>query len=168
MPLRLSDENMFDILKCICEKKGGIINDPNLEAFIKNGISLPKFISLITNVSKIPHVLEKVHTNKQKKDNNTAALKFLQSIKKFKCWAENINSNNYSSTIKQFFKGYYYSDITLQVIMTQSKKLFKTIGINLHKENEIYNGLYIIRLLHILTDHEVQLIDEFNESTDFD
>lgn len=166
--MEISEDILFDIVKYIYEKNGRAINFSNFDSFFQNGISFPEFICIICKVSEIPKVSKKVISMNQKALNNENAIEFLKRISPK---LENINSfyiksKWYSSIIIQILMNFYFKKITLKYIISKSNALFQTIGFNIHKENEIFTGIYFIRLLHILTDHEVQLIDAFNNSAD--
>lgn len=163
---------LLNIVKNIFKSKDLTNNDPDLKSFFTNGISFPEFVCLICNTKEIPKITKNPFSEKQKRKNNKESYVFL--IKKYPILKNELSSwyvekEKYFHTVVEYIlNNIYFEKYSLYLIISQSNKLFKPLGTRLHKENELYNGLYIIKLFHILTDKEVPLVEKFDDSTDVD
>ena len=165
----LSEDVLFDIVKYIFDQYGQPINASNLKSFVKNGVSFPIFASMVSDGLKNKENWD--FNPLTKKSNNIWAMEYLyissldlQNLTKEK----DINGPNYPRVIELILRLMVFTQISMKTIFSQSKKLFKKIGVEITKEKEIYNELYVIRLLDILTDQEFQLIDKYDGSTGFE
>lgn len=170
---KLYQDKYFELIHYVYSKNHLCWNNNwTLQSWFEGG-GFIDFACFLLQIPQIPKLSAFAVRDKQKEKNIETTLAYLQEripyledMHRYYTYGDEDNDRRFE--IIQVILEKYLFRTPLQTIMSQSNKLFEPLGISLRNKNDVYSPLYISRLLHVLSDSEVQLIDEFTPETDID
>lgn len=162
-------ESILSIIKYIFSRKNVVNNDKSINDFFANGISFPQFISLVFDIPEIPQIDKNPKTLIEKIRNNNIALQYAcqknELIRKRN--PSYLNDSDKANLLmliltKQRFK------INIDDIVDKCNIIVQTLNIKFVEKKDIITLNCILSILHVLTDREVPIPNDLNQTKKID
>ena len=158
---------IFSLVSYVFRKNMSLVEASSLESFFDDGTSFPFFISLIFDGENIPNINREPKTSAQKKQNNEIALQFLiENNEEIRKNNPSIKSKSDKCNLILLILSKQVFQISNQNIIETSNIILRNIGKSINNVDEIQNIGFLISILHVLTNGDVQIPDEDHEITD--
>ena len=162
-------DSLLLIIKYIFGSKNIDNKDDSIDEFFDNGLSFPKFISIVLDVDEIPKINKDPKSKVDKMDNNDIALQFLlqksQVIAKLK--TEYKNKDDKANLLLQILTKQYFK-IDIENIIEKCNLIVEPLNIKFENKSDILTINCLLSLMNILTDGKVQIKKDINSMNDFD